>query len=169
MIGRIAVCVCSLLFAASVVRSQDISPLPKGIVNIGDPAKIKAVLAREEERRQAYSKLDPKLVSDLLAEDYLTPGQEHTCCFHNKELGLQAVIEHRDAKVPHPITSMTSDQTVVRIYGNIAIVTGIETIKMTTADTPPKPYKPVKLLYTNIWQLRRGRWMLVGSAHERLQ
>lgn len=169
MIGRIAVCVCSLLFAVSVLRSQDISPLPKGTVNIGDPAKIKAVLAREEERRQAYAKLDPKLVGDLLAEDYLTPSQEHGCCFHNKEMGLQAVIEHRDAKVPHPITSMTSDQTVVRIYGNIAIVTGIEAINMIlTEQTPPKPYS-VKLLYTNIWQLRHSRWMLIGSAHETLQ
>ena len=86
---------------------------------------------------QAYTKLDPKLVGDLIADDYVPPVREGGCCFTDRQAAIQAVINHRDNKIPHPITSMTSDQTVVRIYGKIAIVTGIETINMslTTADT----------------------------------
>ena len=49
MIQRLAICVCSLLFMAVNVISQEkvkeLPPLPKGVVNVGDPAKIKAVLA----------------------------------------------------------------------------------------------------------------------------
>ncbi len=167
MIKRLAICMCCLLFLATVAGAQEISPLLPTIVNIGDPAKIKAVLAREAERREAYTKLDPKLVGDLMAEDYLTPIQGHRCCFTDKVLGVKAVIEHRDAKVPYPITSMTIDQTVVRIYDKIAIVTGIETINMTlTQQTPPKPFS-VTNLYTDIWELRQGRWLLVGAQHTR--
>ena len=169
MIQRLVICAWGLLLFTTIASSQarELPPLPKGVVNIGDPAKIKAVLAREEEKRAAYTKLDPKLVGDLMTEDYLMPNVGG-CCFSNKELAMESVVEHRDAKIPMPITSMSSDETVVRVYGRMAIVSGISTINMMVGQpTQAKPVS-VKVLYMDIWELRRGKWMLIGSSHNNL-
>ena len=172
MIQRLAICVCTMLFVAMVVSSQEqvreLPPLPKGVVNVGDPAKIKAVLAREEEMRQAYIKLDAKLVADFYAEDYLTLTMGAWCCVATKAAQIQGVIEHRDAKSPFPITSMKSERTVVRVHGNVAVVTGVDVIDvMFTEEKPPRPER-TRILYMNVWELIKGKWLLIGGSHKLL-
>ena len=170
MIRGLAICVCGLVFMAAGVWAQEreLPPLPQGVVNVGDPAKIKAVLAREEEMRQAYIKLDAKRVGDFYAEDYLTLTMGAWCCVAPKEAQIQGVIEHRDAKSPYPITSMKSERTVVRVHGNSAIVTGVDVIDvMFTEEKPARPER-TRILYMNVWELTRGKWMLIGGSHKLL-
>lgn len=168
MIQRLVICICSLLFLATVVFAQELPPLPQGVGNIGDPKKIKAVLAREDEFLNAYTKLDPKLAADLYAEEYLTLRMGDACCIGTKDGQINALIAHRDAKPPYPITSMTNEQVVVHVYGNVAIVTGVEVVNMMfTEEKPPRPMTG-KILFMNVWELRQRKWMLVASTHKNL-
>ena len=165
MIMRLAICVCSLLFMASAVSAQEekvreLPPLPAGVKNVGDPAKIKAVLARENDLRQAYTRLDAKLANDLYAEDYLQLTMGKWCCVAPKDQQLASLIEHRDRKPPEPIDSITNEQVVVRIHGNTAVVTGVQTIKGMGSM--------VRLLFMNVWSLEKGKWRIIGGSRKML-
>lgn len=165
MIRRLAICVCSLLFMAGAANAQDeklreLPPLPAGVKNVGDPAKIKAVLARENDLRKAYTKLDAKLATDLYSEDYLQLTMGAWCCFAPQKAQIAALIEHRDRKPPEPIDSITDEQVVVRIHGNSAVVTGVQTVKgMGTM---------VRLLFMNVWSLDKGKWRIIGGSRKML-
>lgn len=168
MIQRMIICVLSLLFMAGVASAQEseLPPLPKGAVNIGDPAKIKSVLAREEEMRQAYMKLDPKLVAELYADDYLTLRMGSACCVAGRDAQIQAVIDHRDAKEPYPITSITNEQIVVRVHGDTAVVTGVQMVGVTYTAETPKRTAMFRILFMNVWSWEHGKWLLIGGSHK---
>lgn len=165
MIKRLAICVCSLLFLATDVGAQEkeLPPLPKGVVNVGDPAKIKAVLAREDDFRNAYLKLDAKLAADLYDDDYLQLVSVKWCCVANKERQMEALIEHRDMQPPNPLTSITNEQVVVHVHGNVAIVTGVQTVVGSM-----KPPTPSRVLYMNVWELKDGKWKIIGGSKKML-
>jgi len=162
MTQRLAICICSLLFLAAVVSAQDepLPPLPKGVVNIGDPARIKAVLAREAQLRESTKNLDVKLASDLYTEDYLQMVMVKWCCVANKEQQLGALIEHRDRKPLDVIHSITDEQVVVRVHGNTAVVTGVQTV---TGDAGTG-----RLLFMNVWSLEKGKWRIIGGSRKRI-
>jgi hypothetical protein len=158
----------------TAVNAQDVapaSPIKYGNVKTtgSDKAKVAAVLKREGEKRDAYMKLDPKMVAELLADDYIAPSPGHPgCCFHDRALGILSVEQHRDFKDPMPIQSYRAESTNVRIYGRIAVVTGIEIIDMTlTKHVPPVPVT-ARFLYTDIWELKGSKWMLIGAQHDKL-
>jgi ketosteroid isomerase-like protein len=167
VIGKIAVCVATVLCLFTLANSQDkpLAPLPEGVKNVGDPAKIKAVLAREDDLLNAYRKLDAKLVADLYAEDYLTLKMGTLCCVGTKDDQINSLIEHRDAKVPYPITSMNNEQVVVRVHGDTAVVTGVQKISVVYQESPPRPAS-FKILFMDVWSLEHGKWLLIGGSHK---
>jgi hypothetical protein len=171
MILRFAICVCGLFLLFGIARAQEVElpSLPKGAVNVGDPAKIKSVLAREEEMRQAYMKLDPKLVAEFYADDYLTLTMGDRCCVGTREAQLQAVIAHRDAKPPYPITTITNEQTIVRVHGNVAVVTGVQKVVVTYIEETPRRTVTVPILFMNVWSFENGKWLLIGGSHKIVQ
>ncbi len=160
MTQRLAVCLC-LFFMATVVSSQEkvreLPPLPKGAVNVGDPAKIKAVLAREADLRDSTKNLDVKLAADLYTEDYLQMVMVKWCCVANKEQQLAALIQHKDTDV---IYSITDEQVVVRIHGNTAVVTGVTSVKGEVGVN--------RLLFMNVWALEKGKWRIIGGSRKML-
>lgn len=161
-----------VLLVGTTVNSQVAGPTPTvgGKDETVTPgSKEEAVLKREAERREAYTKLDPDLVAKLLADDYLTPTPEHPSGFSDKKAALEAVIKHRDAKDPYPIRAMRSDSTKVKIYGTIAVVTGISTIEMEFTDRNPPTMATARFLYMNVWHLEGKRWMLVRASRERIR
>ena len=88
------------------------------------------------------------------------------CCVAGKDAQIQAVIDHRDAKEPYPITLMTNEQTVVRVHGNVAVVTGVQRIIVTyTAETPQRN-ATYRILFMDVWSLEHGKWMLIGGSHK---
>lgn len=126
-----------------------------------DQVKARAVLQREAEKIDAYMKLDPVSVGSIMAPDYTMPR-------NNREGGIKAVIEHRDAADPIPIRSYTMESVKVRIYGNIAIVYGEETITIEFTKHSPPEKLSVRKVFTDIWQFRDRKWMLIGSQHSPL-
>ena len=53
----------------------------------------------------------------------------------------------------------------VRVYGNTAVVTGVETMKATYKDQDMSgTYR-----YTDIWANRNGKWQVVGSQVTKVQ
>lgn len=162
MIMRLAICVCSLLFMAAVAGAQEeklreLPPLPAGVKNVGDPAKIKAVLAREAQLRESTKNLDVKLAADLYTEDYLQMVMVKWCCVANKEQQLAALIQHKDTDV---IYSITDEQVVVRIHGNTAVVTGVTSVKGEVGVN--------RLLFMNVWALEKGKWRIIGGSRKML-
>jgi hypothetical protein len=127
------------------------------------------VLAREALRRDAYMRLDSAAVAALLSAEYVSVSTEAPCCFHDRAGGIHAVILHRDAVDPHPITALRMDSTRVRIFGNTAIVTGLETIEMTYPRHVPVNHVVVRTLAANVWVKERGTWMLVSQQRTALR
>ena len=163
---RLAICLCGLLFMAPSVFSQapELPPLPKGAINVGDAAKIKAVLAREEEMRVAYMKLDPKLAADLYSEDFLVLKM-NSCCVANRDAQMLEIVKHRDTKPAFPITAISKEQMVVRIHGDTAVVTGVDVITVTFVEEEPRRTDTVSIAFMNVWAREKGKWMLIGSSH----
>ena len=161
---RLAACfVFVLLFLASSMAQdtkQDIPPLPAGVKNVGDAKKIKAVLAREEQLRKSTKNLDVEMASDLYAEDYLQMVMMKWCCVATKGEQLASLMEHRDRKPPDPLTSVTDEQVVVRVYGDTAIVTGVQTVVGSLGS--------VRLLFMNVWHQDKGKWRIIGGSRKML-
>lgn len=128
-----------------------------------DQVKARAVLQREAEKIDAYMKLDPAAAGKFFAPDYIQVSSRNGCCNHVREEALKSVIDHRDAADPHPIRSYTLESLKVRIYGNTAIVSGAETINIEYTKHSPPEKLSVRLVFTDIWQLRGRQWMLILS------
>lgn len=170
--GLIVLSIC--LFAAVELDAQATSPLTSASqwdyaidknMKASDQVKARAVLQREADKIDAYMNLDPIAVGSFMAPDFITVSPMNGCCSHSREEGMKTVIRHRDAPDPHPIRSLTLESVKVRIYGDIAIVSGSDTINMEyTKHSPPEKFI-VSTVFTDIWQLRGGQWMLIGSQH----
>jgi hypothetical protein len=123
------------------------------------------LLEREAARRDANERLDTIAVAVLLATDYLAPSSEHGGGVHKRSDAIRAVREHLLAADPHPIDSIRSDSTRIRLYGDVAIVTGFETLAMTFTKHEPPRRVVVRDAYTDVRVLRGGEWLLVNAQH----
>jgi ketosteroid isomerase-like protein len=167
MIGRLLIWVCSLLFVAGIAAAQErpLPALPEGVKHFGDEVKIKAVLAREEEMRQAYLALDQKRVTEFYSDDYLALRRGNACCVATKDDQIRALVGTRDARLPSPFLSIENDQVVVRVHGDTAVVTGVQVVSALQGGAPPQPVT-VRVLFMDVWSLQRGKWMLIGGSHK---
>jgi hypothetical protein len=144
------------------------STFTRTLVAVAARGPCSDLLAREAARRDAYTRLDTIAVAGLLATEYLAPSDEHGGGLHTRSDAIRAVREHLLDPNPHPIDSIRADSTRIRLYGDVAIVTGIETIAMTfTKQNPPRKVV-VRDAYADVWVLRGGEWLLVNAQHTRL-
>jgi hypothetical protein len=104
----------------------------------------------------------------LLGTDYVAPSSEHGGGLHTRSDAIRAVREHLLAADPYPIDSIRSDSLRVRLYGDVAIVTGIETIAMTFTKREPPRHVVARNAYTDVWVFRGSEWLLVNAQHTNL-
>lgn len=119
--------------------------------------RVAEIIGREAERRTAYITLDTLRLASLLAEDFTAVGAG---LFRDKAGAIAAMQEHSPRQ---PIDSITSDSVRVRVYGAIAIVTGINRIHMRDFTGSSVMRVVASNTTTNVWHFRSGRWLLISS------
>lgn len=117
-----------------------------------------AVLRREAQRYEAYTRLDTVSVATLLSSNYLVAHAEQGGAISSRAGAIQAVARH-DAQ--RPIQSITSENARVRLFGGTAVVTGVESINMLDRGKEPPAPLSVRQLFTHVWVLENHAWMLV--------
>jgi ketosteroid isomerase-like protein len=96
-------------------------------------------------------KKDRATMERLYAEDYMYT--------HSNGTVLNKAQEIAESMSPDQAwTAHKSDDLKVRIYGNVAIVTGLSTLTGSS-----KAYVSGPRRFTEVWVRRNGRWQMVGG------
>jgi len=112
-----------------------------------------AILLLEEEIFGAVKTRDASALERVLADDfvYRSPGKE---VYRDDFLKLCATF-------PYEITSIRGEELKVNVYGNLAVVTGLQTAR--TAGGEGKEETSI-VAFTDVFVNQKGRWML-SLAH----
>ena len=106
-----------------------------------------AVKAVENQRFEAQVKKDLAALEILLGDDLVynhSSGNTDT-----KASYIQSI---KDGKSVYD--AITSEEMKVRVYGKIAVINGICSIKMPTAN--------LRLKYTDVYAKRKGKWQMIS-------
>ena len=109
------------------------------------------VLKLEQTLDQAFLKKDRATFEPMLAEDYVYIHSNGTMT--NK---AQEITENMSADVKW--TASKLDNLKVRIYGDVAVVTGIQTLTGSAKGYVSGPRR-----FTDLWVRRSGRWQTIGG------
>lgn len=131
-----------LLFVASILEAQ--------------PPTSAQVIALTRSRIAADFAADRAALDSLLADD-LTYART-SGVLHTKAQVLALV----GAGGPYQLDSSTPDSLRARVYGDVGVVNGLLTVKLTAQ---PAPYT---LRFTDVWARRGSRWQLVAFHASRL-
>jgi ketosteroid isomerase-like protein len=116
--------------------------------SVQEQAVLKASQALDE---ASLMKKDRATMERLYAEDYMYT--------HSNGTVLNKTQEIAESMSPDQAwTAHKSDDLKVRIYGNVAIVTGLSTLTGSS-----KAYVSGPRRYTEVWVRRNGRWQMVGG------
>jgi len=116
--------------------------------DLGDPAEIKKLRDLVRAWDEAIVKGDADVMDRLLANEFMFVD------------GLRRAAYLTSIKTKSADTyvdSAVSDDVRVQVYGNTAVVTGVDTIK---GKNRGQPYEN-KYLYMDVWVKRDGRWQCV--------
>lgn len=116
--------------------------------DLGDPADIKGLRDLVRTWDEASVKGDAETLDRLLADEFTFVG------------GVRKAAYLASVKAKSPDTyveSAVSDEVLVQVYGNTAVVTGVDTIK---GKNRGQAYES-KYLYMDVWVKRAGRWQCV--------
>jgi ketosteroid isomerase-like protein len=127
----------------------------------GTPAALKpgqdtsakaAILQMERDRRDAMIRGDAQALGRLLSDDYIGTGARGAV--RNK---AQVLAQYSSGEVRYE--SIDAAALAVRLYGNVAVVTG------RTSSKGKEKGKSVdsEHRFTRVWVQQQGRWMLVAS------
>jgi ketosteroid isomerase-like protein len=96
-------------------------------------------------------KKDRATMERYYAEDYMY--------VHSNGTVLNKTQEIAESMSPDQAwTAHKSDDLKVRVYGTVAIVTGLSTLTGSSKSYVPGPRR-----YTEVWVKRNGRWQMVGG------
>jgi hypothetical protein len=115
------------------------------------PAAEQAVLKVYRALSQAQFKKDRATMERLMADDYSYTHSNGAV--NDKSADIKETMSD-DIKW----TDTKSDDLKVRTYGNVAVVTGQETLTGSSKNYHPGPRR-----FTEIWVKRDGRWQSVGG------
>lgn len=120
-----------------------------------DPDAATAVLLAELEQRLARAWLarDRAFIEELLADDWSVTDASGT------RLTRREVIEEAFSSGTRRIDTMTIDDVEVRCFVGFAVVTGRTRASGAYQDQPAS----VVLRFTDIFELRGGRWQIIAS------
>ena len=116
--------------------------------DLGDPAEIKTLRDLVRTWDEASAKGDAETLDRLLADEFTFVG------------GVRKAAYLASVKAKSPDTyveSAVSDEVSVQVYGNTAVVTGVDTIK---GKNRGQTFES-KYLYLDVWVKRAGRWQCV--------
>lgn len=108
-------------------------------------------IVRLEERWLANEN-SPAALDEILADDFV----------HVVPEGIISKKEHIDFVRAHPFGPFAVhkfEKLDVRVYGNVAIATGI----VLAIRTNKEPSKPERTLFTDVFAFRNGRWQAVNA------
>jgi len=109
------------------------------------------VLRLEQTLDQAFLKKDRAMFEPMLAEDYVYIHSNG-----NMTNKAQEIAENMSADVKW--TASKLDNLKVRIYGDVAVVTGIQTLTGSSKGYVSGPRR-----FTDLWVRRGGRWQTIGG------
>lgn len=116
------------------------------------------ILRLEDQRREAVLVNDVDALDDLLAPDAVTVTPDGGIHGRDAELAVNRAAARR-------VESWTSDEVVVRVYGDAAIVTQRAQI----VDVIRGKSRTVRLRLTHVWTRSAGRWQLAARHASELR
>jgi uncharacterized protein (TIGR02246 family) len=105
----------------------------------------------ENERQEAILRNDVRALDRLMADDYVVTTVGGRVANKSDELALYRSGSRRTQ-------SWDADDIRVRIYGNVAVVTGQAVVK----DTLRGEGRDFQFRFTHVWVRRQGRWQIVA-------
>lgn len=118
-------------------------------------AATQKTIVRLEERWLANEN-SPAVLDEILANDFV----------HVLPEGIISKKEHIDFVRAHPFGPYAThkfERLEVRVYGNVAIATGIVLAIRIGKETPA----PERTLFTDVFAFRNGRWQAVNAQESR--
>ena len=122
--------------------------------DLGNPAEIKQLRELVRAWDEASVKGDAVTLDRLLADEFTFVGGARKAAY------LESV---KTKSADTYVESAVSEEVQVQVYGDTAVVTGVDNIK---GKSRAQPYDS-KYLYMSIWVKRAGRWQCV-KAYSRL-
>ena len=123
------------------------------------PARAQSQKATEQEVLKASQMLDE---ASLMKKDRATMQRLYADDYmyvHSNGVVLNKAQEIAESMSPNMAwTAHTSDDMKVRVFGNVAIVTGISTLTGSAKGYVAGPRR-----FTEVWVKRNGRWQEVGG------
>jgi ketosteroid isomerase-like protein len=117
----------------------------------------RAVRQQDQERIHAQISADAIALRRIYADDFLGIGP--TGVVRNKENVVADFTSHALT-----YQSITTDDVLVRVYGNTAVETGRSTM---VGQDKGKPV-PHENRFTRVWVMKGGRWQLVANHYSLL-
>lgn len=114
--------------------------------------ETRAYIGRSEEEWAALAtRRDPSVLERILADDYAGVSDDGTVRNKAQEIAYWSAL---------PLAaSAEQPQINYRIFGNTALAQGEQTL------TPEGGGAPVRILWTDVWLFRDGKWQVVASQN----
>jgi ketosteroid isomerase-like protein len=116
-----------------------------------NPTERAVLKASEQLDEASLMKKDRATMERYYAEDYMYTHSNGTVL--NKTQEIAESMSSDQAWTAHK-----SDDVKVRVYGTVAIVTGLSTLTGSSKSYVPGPRR-----FTEVWVKRNGRWQMVGG------
>jgi len=136
----LSVCVVVLAFGVAILAQTQTESVEQELLKL------------EQDWSNADLKNDSAVLKRIFADDYLMTDSNGNVWTKAQSLSLGESGEDI-------ITSLSSDDWKVRVYGNAAVVTGRSTLNETYKG---KDYSP-QLRWTDTWVKLNGRWQCVAE------
>jgi ketosteroid isomerase-like protein len=143
---------CFLLCASAVAL-----PAPGFLPKREGHVVHKQIEALEMQWRQAQVDNDIKVISNLLADDYVGITANGTI-----ETKSQTIAQHKAGTIR--VTALDLDDLKVRLYGDTAVVTSKADLQGVNGQSDISG----KYRYTRVYNLRLGQWKIVSFEASRM-
>lgn len=118
--------------------------------DMGDPGEIRELKNLVRIWDEATVKGDAATVDRLLADEFAFVGGPRKAQY------LQSI---KSKSIETLVESAVSDELQVQVYGDTAVIIGVDTVKVKNRS---QPYEN-RFLYMDVWIKRSGRWQCVKA------
>ena len=141
-----------LAIAALVV----VSPFP-AVAQSSTEQEVRAFLAEYD---KAVAGRDIAFLADVMPDDYVFTGESGRKS--NRAQVLTFFTQERDTP-SHRVVSLKHENVIVRVVGNMAVVTNDYTSQTTPINAPNAEPDTYKGRHTGVFEKRNGRWMVIAE------